>query len=174
MDSETEYTLTARPAAAPATTGISAPAENGDSGAREIMTEQENIAGVDTCIDQATEALRTGRESVARSFFAQKPGTDPNQSSDPRNLLKEGRQRVLDQMNGHQTTTPKPQDIAENGATLNDLNRQLGDQIAKLTGDVTESRIRPEVFRARLRATLDTYRTSAERVFSSRVTINVR
>ena len=168
MDSDTEYTLTHRP------TGTALPAPvDGQNDLSEVMAEQENIASVDTCIHQAAEALRTGRESVARSFFAQKAAEDGDHGSDPRNLLKAGRQRVLDQMKGQPAARgPEPMDA---GITpLQDLNRQLSDQIAKLTSDVTEGRTRPEVFRVQLRATLDTYRNSVERLFASRITINVR
>ena len=172
MDSETEYTLTRRPADIPGNAGVPAAVDSRDD-VSEVMAEQESIANVDTCIHQAAEALRTGRESVARSFFAQKEAEDGNHGSDPRNLLKAGRQRVLDQMKAQPASRgPEVTDTSSN--TLNDLNRRLGDQIAKLTGDVTEGRTRPEVFKVQLRATLDTYRTSVERLFASRITINVR
>jgi hypothetical protein len=169
---ETEYTLIHRPAAdIPGNTPV--PVETSRDDASEVMAQQESIANVDTCIHQAAEALRTGRESVARSFFAQKEAEDGNHGSDPRNLLKAGRQRVLDQMKGQPAA--RGPEITETSTTpLNDLNRQLGDQIAKLTGDVTEGRTRPEVFKVQLRATLDTYRNSVERLFASRITINIR
>jgi hypothetical protein len=172
MDSETEYMLVRRPIDNPGNAGVPAAESNRDD-ASEAMAEQESIANVDTCIHQAAEALRTGRESVARSFFAQKAAEDGDHGSDPRNLLKAGRQRVLDQMKGQPAA--RGPEMMENGATtLNDLNRQLGDQIARLTGDVTEGRTRPEVFKVQLRATLDTYRNSVERLLASRITINVR
>lgn len=168
MDSETEYTLIRRPASNP---GNGVPAESSRDEASELMAEQDSIANVDTCIHQAAEALRTGRESEARSFFGQKAAEDGDHGADPRNLLKAGRQRVLDQMKGQ---APKVnREIPENTSTLNELNRQLGDQIARLTNDVTEGLTRPEVFKVQLRATLDTYRNSVERLFT-RVTINVR
>jgi hypothetical protein len=167
MDSETEYTLIHRPV-----DNTVAPAESCRDDSSEVMAEQQSIADVDTCIHQAAEALRTGRESVARRFFAQKEAEDGNHASDPRNLLQAGRQRVLDQMKGR--PAGRGQEIIENIATLHDLNRQLGDQIAKLTGDFTEGRTRPEVFKVQLRATLDTYRSSVERLLTRGITISVR
>src|SRR5689334_10073601 len=62
MDSDTEYALIHRPADGPGAV------EANRDDASDIMAEQESIADVDTCIHQAAEALRTGRESVARSF----------------------------------------------------------------------------------------------------------
>jgi hypothetical protein len=175
MDSDMEYTLMRRSAENPGNTGVSAPVEGVRDDAAEVIAEQQSIANVDTCIQQASEALRTGRESVARSFFAQKAPEDGNHGSDPRNLLNAGRQRVIDQMKGQPAAKPQP-DILDSGSgsTLNELNRQLGEQIARLAADVTEGRTRAEIYKVQLRATLDTYRNSVERVLASRMTINVR
>ncbi|MBX7123272.1 MAG: hypothetical protein K1X42_14175 [Opitutaceae bacterium] len=167
-----KYTLMRRSAENPGNAGVPAPVESVRDDASELIAEQESIANVDTCIQQAAEALRTGRESVARSFFAQK-SDDEGEGSDPRALLKTGRQRVIDQMKVQPSA--RGAEIPDNSATaLGDLNRQLGEQVAKLAGDVTEGRTRPEVFKVQLRATLDTYRNSVERLFASRITINVR
>jgi hypothetical protein len=57
------------------TTEPQVPAPLHDGGAddlSDVLAEQQAIADLDTCIRQAGQALRMGRESVARSFLAQK------------------------------------------------------------------------------------------------------
>ena len=165
-----EYTLIRRPGNAPASDELPTSAETNPGSA--VMAEQGGFANVDACIHQAAEALRIGRSSVSRSFFVQTNSEVEQHGSDPRNLLQVGRQRVLSQMSTPQAT-PKAIDLTENASTIHELNRQLGNHITKLTDDVIEGRTRPEVFSVQLRATLETYRNSVERLFT-RVTITVR
>jgi hypothetical protein len=135
------------------------------------LAEQQRVADLDNCIHQAAEALHIGRTSVAQTFFEQNAIDAREPTTDPRELLSEGRQSIIDQMK-------KPRPDAKSNAieidSLYDLNRQLGDQLAKLTSDFSQGRTRPEVFKAQLRATLDAYRSGVEHVVAARVIINVR
>lgn len=129
------------------------------------------MADLDNCIHQAAEALHIGRTSVARTFFEQSALDAREPTTDPRELLSEGRQSIIDQMKA-------PRSAAKSSAveidSLYDINRQLGEQLAKLTSDFAQGNTRPEVFKVQLRATLEAYRTGVEHIVAARVTINVR
>lgn len=145
-------------------------ARTGDT--TEAIQDENDIADVDTCIQQSAEALRAGRESVARSFYAQTPLRRQESGSDPRSVLREGRERILEQIH-RQTTGVREPTVANYPAILQGLNHQLESQLADLAQDLLEGRTQPEVFKVQIRAVIEIYRTSVERLFTP-VTINIR
>ena len=137
-----------------------------------LQAEQNQVANLDACIQQAAEVLDIGRTAVARSFFEQNASEIKEPTTDPRQILHAGRQSIVDQMKLQRPQTRA--NMADNTTPLYDLNQQLGHQLARLTNDVAQGMTRPEVFLAQLRATLEAYRRSVENVVAARVTINIR
>ncbi len=125
----------------------------------QLERDQEQIANVDTAIGQSIDALRAGRNAVARGVCRQ-DGLGGVEASSPGGLIKAGRQRVIDHLaDDEQGVEPGAETEA-----ISTLTHQLSDCLLELASQVPNDRAGRLALEARLHAELMAYLSSIRKV----------
>ena len=130
---------------------------------REVLDEQEAVAGVDTAIAEAVEAIRGNREEIIKTMHARATGSADSQPGSPLEVLQGSRRRMLDQMqatrsSSHGQTGGVPQ--------IDQLNEMLAHRLRELTAELNAGSISARLFILQLRAEMENYLGSVEKLLN--------
>jgi hypothetical protein len=128
-------------------------AATNNKGDAQHARDQEQIAHVDAAIAETIDALRVGRNAVARGVYQQYAINCGEESGRPGDLIKAGRHQVVNQLSGagERFEPSTATDI------LSKLTHQLSACLLDLTSEVPRDRVGRLALESRLHAALRAY-----------------
>lgn len=130
---------------------------------REVLDEQEAIAGVDTAIAEVVEAMRGNREEIIKTLHARATAGECPQPGSPLEVLQGSRRRMLDQM---RATRSSSQGQAGGVLQIDQLNEALAQRLRELTAELNTGSISARLFILQLRAEMENYLGSVEKLLN--------
>jgi hypothetical protein len=135
---------------------------------KDALREQERLAGVDVSIKETIEAMKTGRENVAQRFYRQEGYGRQDESTHPLDILRTGRQRILEKIasQNREHSDLRADDELGDGETVRALNRQLYEKLEELTNSIPQDPGQRNLVEMEIQSILKAYQNALHKILN--------